>query len=63
MAEKYLTTRELCDKLVLTRMTIERYRKEGMPFIKDGTLVKFDYKAVLAWLKENNKKAASYAKK
>lgn len=48
--EEYLTTDELCSLLKVTRRTIERWRSEGLPFLKTGRLVRFDKSKVQEWL-------------
>lgn len=45
-----MTTDELCEKLKVSRPTIERYRKKGMPYKKVGRLVRFDAKEVMEWI-------------
>jgi excisionase family DNA binding protein len=50
----YCTSKDLQDRLKVDRSTIYRWRKEGMPSEKWGYAVRFDYEAVLEWLK--NKK-------
>jgi len=48
----YFTTKELCERLRVTRQTIGEWRKLGMPFEKFGKLVRFDYDEVKKWLLE-----------
>lgn len=55
MKQEYLTLKELADKLKISRSTIDRWRKEGMPFVKIGRGVRFDEVAVMTWI-DNNKK-------
>lgn len=55
MKEEYLTLKELTNKLKISRSTIDRWRKEGLPFVKIGRGVRFDEAAVMAWI-DNNKK-------
>lgn len=55
MEEELLTVDELCDWLKITRKTSERWRKDGMPFIKVGRTVRFDKAEILEWLKNHNK--------
>lgn len=47
-----LTTEELCRKLKTSRRSLERLRKRGMPCIMLGRAPRFDYDAVLQWLKQ-----------
>lgn len=53
--EELLTKEELCRWLKISRPTVDRWRKQGLPFIKTGRLVRFDKNDVLKWLKENSK--------
>lgn len=55
MENEFLTVDEVCQWLKISRSTIERWRKEGMPFSKKKRLVRFDKDEVIKWLKENNK--------
>lgn len=48
--EEFLTTDELCQLFKVTRRTIERWRKDGLPFVKTGRLVRFEKAQVQAWL-------------
>jgi excisionase family DNA binding protein len=53
---KLMTTKELCEYLNVSRMTIVRMRSErGLPYIKKGRNVYFVLKDVERWLGENNK--------
>jgi excisionase family DNA binding protein len=54
--ENLMTTKELCDYLKLSRMTIERYRKAGLPYITIGKNIRFEKDKVLEWLKNNERK-------
>lgn len=56
MQDKLLTTDELCERLQVGRTTVWRWRKEGLPCIKYGNSVRFDWEEVLKWLKQKNKK-------
>jgi excisionase family DNA binding protein len=53
MAKEFLTLEELSQLLKISRATIDRWRKEGMPFIKMGRGVRFDQDAVMKWIKDN----------
>jgi excisionase family DNA binding protein len=53
MAKEFLTLEELSQLLKISRTTIDRWRKEGMPFIKMGRGVRFDQDAVMKWIKDN----------
>lgn len=53
--DNILTTKELCDKLKFSRITIAKWRKKGMPFIKIDKAVRFNEKEVLNWINEQKK--------
>ncbi len=55
MGEVYLTEKELCDWLKISRSKAVSMRKEGMPFLKIGKSVRFDKEQVEKWLKEKLK--------
>lgn len=55
MEEKLVTTKELCDYLKLSRMTIERYRKQGMPYVTIGKNIRFKLSEVMEWLSKNER--------
>lgn len=48
----YITTKELCDLLKVSRQTLTNWRKEGLPHEKFGKLVRFNKEKVYKWLKE-----------
>jgi excisionase family DNA binding protein len=56
MKEEFLTTDELCEWLKITRRTIERWRKSGLPFYKIGSSVRFKKEEVLSWIEQNKNK-------
>lgn len=47
---KLITSKELQEIYSLSRATIDRWRKEGMPSIKVGRGVRFDEDAVREWI-------------
>lgn len=49
--KEYLTTQELTERLKVTRQAIYKWRNAGMPYEKFGKAVRFDYAAVLHWLR------------
>jgi excisionase family DNA binding protein len=51
----YITTTDLMKKLKVSRTTIDRWRKEGMPFKKFQRSVRFVEKDVLKWLEKSQK--------
>ena len=54
MAEEYLTVEEVCKWLKTSRATVNRWRKQGMPFVKAGKLVRFKKSEVEQWLQKEN---------
>ena len=56
MEEDFLTVEELCKWLKISRATADRWRKEGLPFIKQGRLVRFCKDDVMNWLKKKDQK-------
>ena len=50
-----LKKKELADKLRISVPMVDKLMREGMPRIKIGKSVRFDYEEVVAWLKEKNK--------
>jgi excisionase family DNA binding protein len=55
MENEMLTVEELCAWLKVTRKTTERWRKDGLPYIKVGRSVRFEKDEVLKWLKDNQR--------
>lgn len=55
MIDEYLTTADLCAKFKVTRKTIDRWRADGLPFIKIKRSVRFEEKAVEEWVKSQKK--------
>jgi len=56
MAEVYLTSRDLESKYKVGRTTIDRWKKEGMPYIQKGRVIRFEESKVDEWVKDNPKK-------
>lgn len=52
MDDNLLTVDELCEWLKVTRKTTERWRKDGMPYLKIGRTVRFDKTEVVKWIEE-----------
>ena len=50
---KLITSKELQEIYSLSRATIDRWRKEGMPSMKVGRGVRFDEETVREWISEN----------
>lgn len=55
MDDNLLTVDELCEWLKVTRKTTERWRKDGMPYLKIGRTVRFDKTEVVKWIEEKQK--------
>lgn len=53
--KELITTKELTQLLKVSRQAIADWRKAGMPYMKLGTRVRFDYDEVINWLKERGK--------
>ena len=53
MNKEYITLKELAQIFKISRATIDRWRKEGMPFYKIGNGVRFLEPEVSAWIKEH----------
>lgn len=51
--EEYITLNELANMLKISRPTIDRWRKEGMPFEKVGRGVRFKKQEAFKWIKQN----------
>jgi excisionase family DNA binding protein len=54
MADEYLTVEELCKWLKISRATVDRWRKQGMPFIKVDKLVRFKKSEIEQWLEQKD---------
>lgn len=53
--ERYLTKKELSEKLKVSEMTIYRLMKNGMPVIYVGGQPRFNFEEVDKWLRERGK--------
>lgn len=47
-----ISTKELARKLDVTEVTIWRWRKDGMPFLKLNNSIRFEEEKVFDWLKK-----------
>lgn len=47
---KFLTIKEVCEKLKIGRGTLHNLRKTGLPVIKVGRSVRFSEEAIEKWL-------------
>jgi len=52
MNRKLLTTAQLCESLQISRRSLERYRKKGMPFYLVGNKPRFKYEEILEWMRK-----------
>ncbi|MBR2431094.1 helix-turn-helix domain-containing protein [bacterium] len=50
---KLITSQELQTVYSISRSTVDRWRKEGLPFTKVGRGVRFDEDSVHEWIKKN----------
>ncbi len=48
-----ITKKELANKLNVSLSTIDRLMVNGVPFVKIGKSVRFEYEAVVEWIKNN----------
>lgn len=55
MPEKLLTITQLCELVQVSRSTVDRWRKKGLPCIKAGRSVRFEEKEAMAWIKNHSK--------
>lgn len=53
--KEYLTVSELQEKLKVSRQTIYDWRKNGLPFLKIGSSIRFDGDEVNEWVEKQNK--------
>jgi excisionase family DNA binding protein len=51
-----LKTKEIMDKLNVSRHTIYNYIDKGMPVKKIGITLRFDYEEVIEWINNQNTK-------
>lgn len=52
--DQFVGTRELMDTLSVSRSTVNRLVKRGLPHIWVGSVRRFSKDQVLLWLKKNN---------
>jgi NitT/TauT family transport system substrate-binding protein len=49
-----MNTDEICQAFGISKSTLNNWRKEkGLPYIKVGRTVRYDYDAVVEWLKKH----------
>lgn len=58
MSKEYITISELSKMLKISRSTIDRWRKEGMPSYKIGIGVRFIEEEVHTWILKNKSVAS-----
>jgi excisionase family DNA binding protein len=58
---KYYTIDDVSEMLQVARSTVHTLKKKGLPFIKFGSVVRFDPDDVVEWLKLNSEHAAPNA--
>ena len=51
---KLLTSLELCDTLRISRSTLGRLRKRGLPSVGGGRLARFDSAQAVAWFDQHS---------
>lgn len=56
MARELLTTNDIMAIYKVSRATVDRWRKRGLPSIKIGNSVRFEENEVQKWIKENSNK-------
>ena len=56
MNKEYITLIELAQMLKISRATIDRWRKEGMPYYKIGNGVRFLESEVNEWIQKYKSK-------
>lgn len=52
---EFITKEELAKVLKCSIRTIDRLRKNGMPELSSGNIIRFNLDEVIAWLKEGSK--------
>ena len=53
--EYNMTIKELCKMLNITRPTLDKLRKEGLPYIQVSRNIRFNREEVIEWLKQHKK--------
>lgn len=53
MSEPLITIDEACKLFKVSRSTIDRWRKEGLPFIRVGRGVRFYESKIREWVEKN----------
>lgn len=56
LPDDLMKTKELCDKLKISRQTVWNFRKQGMPVAwRSGKIIRYNYVDVLNWMDKRNK--------
>lgn len=50
---EYLTEKEACELFKISRSTVIRMRKKGLPHIKFGHIIRYEKDKVKEWLDQN----------
>ena len=50
---KLLTIKDVCDMYKVSRATVDRWRRDGLPFSKVGKGVRFDEDVLKKWISDN----------
>lgn len=53
MEKEFLTVENLCELLQVSRVTVYRWREQGMPYIKIGRNIRFEKEKVLEWIRKH----------
>lgn len=59
MDEKYISIKELCEMFKVSRATVDRWRKNGLPFLKIGSSIRFVEFEAIKWVKESSSLVAN----
>jgi len=54
MSDAYLTIQDLQSKYKVGRGTVDKWRKDGLPFTKINRTIRFEKAEVVQWIKEHN---------
>lgn len=56
MSEKLITVQQLCELVQVSRSTVDRWRNQGLPYIKIGRGIRFEENTALEWIKNKDLK-------
>lgn len=51
--EYNMTIKDVCKMLNITRPTLDKLRKEGLPYLQIGRSVRFNREELILWLKKD----------